>query len=451
MQIKNPTITYSDIDPFEGCILNRRTYAENLTKLISNYNGGMVIALNNRWGTGKTTFIEMWRRLLVTDDYNFKTVYFNAWENDFEDEPMTALLGELTTLKSKDSKTFKSVLQAASNLAVEIIPAVAKGIATKYITEDGVGAIEGAAKGSLTIMNKLIENYANKKQSLVEFRNELQISINTISPDKPIIFFIDELDRCRPNYSVSILEKIKHFFNVENIVFVLSIDKIQLGHAVGGVYNSNLIDVDNYLKKFFDIEYSLPDPSNKKYIDYLFKYYKIDTYFKEIPLENENEDLNFKEFYYKAFDKQSLRDLEKICGTTSLALVLFKNHKIDTIFFAFLIYLKFSENELYKNLQTKQINIENTFDVFNKISSKLSGKGLAAYILPIEAYFYMCYSNYLGDDLFFSWIYNGNQVMRGRDNLFNYYRESFRTGLNRRLSLKLFLDRIELSADIQIN
>lgn len=62
------------------------------------------------------------------------------------------------------------------------------------------------------------------------------------------MFIIDELDRCRPRYAVEVLEQIKHLFSVPGIVFVLSIDKVQLGNAIRGFYGSDLIDADEYYK-----------------------------------------------------------------------------------------------------------------------------------------------------------------------------------------------------------
>ncbi|MCU7614291.1 KAP family NTPase [Chryseobacterium sp. GMJ5] len=451
MQLKNPQIKYSDTNPFEGCLLNREVYAINLTKIIKTYNRGMVIAIDNRWGTGKTTFIEMWRRLLHLNEYGYKTVYFNAWENDFEDEPLTALLGELTTLQAKSSTTFKGVIQAASNFATDVIPVIGKSIATKYLTVEGVDMIEGTLKGSMNLMNKLVDNYTEKKQSLKDFRNELEISISSLSPEKPVIFFVDELDRCRPNYAVSILEKIKHFFNVNNIIFILAIDKKQLGYAINGVYNSDNIDVGNYLKKFFDIEYTLPTPLNSDYIKYLFNHYQIDLYFSEIPLNDQYEFENFKDFFSKAFDKESLRDLEKICAATALSLLLFKDKKVYTILIAFLIYLKFTESEIYIKIQRKDIPINELTNIFRNIAEKLILRGLNSHILHIEGYFYLSYSNYLDESLFNSWIYNRNQAINNRDDLFVFYNEQFRNGLSKRMNLNIFLERIEISSAVHIN
>ena len=72
--------------------------------------------------------------------------------------------------------------------------------------------------------------------------------------------FVDELDRCRPSYSVELLERIKHVFSVKGAVFILAVDRDQLLSSISGVYGSN-IDAPRYIRKFIDWNFSLPNPS----------------------------------------------------------------------------------------------------------------------------------------------------------------------------------------------
>lgn len=145
-------------------------------------------------------------------------------------------------------------------------------------------------KSKLGLVNKLIAKglgieveilfWKSNMGSIKDFKKSLEQFIDKECENKPLVFIVDELDRCRPNYAVSILEQIKHFFSVKNIVFVLSIDKEQLGHAVKGVYGSDCIESDEYLRRFIDIEYSIPDPEPGKYLEFLYQYYKFHEFFK---------------------------------------------------------------------------------------------------------------------------------------------------------------------------
>src|SRR5690606_34703090 len=124
-----------------------------------------------------------------------------------------------------------------------------------------------------------IQDYLARKENIKEFHKKLEEYIAENSIGKPIVFIIDELDRCRPDYAVSVLENIKHLFSVKGIVFVLSIDKEQLGHAVCGVYGSEKMDSNEYLRRFIDVEYSLPAPELKNYLAYLMEVHKLNEFF----------------------------------------------------------------------------------------------------------------------------------------------------------------------------
>ena len=88
--------------PFSEDKLNREPIAQMLTRLIDNLShSGAVIALDGEWGVGKTTFVRMWKQSLVDSEY--RTLYFNAWESDYIDDPLIALLGELKDVVGDNS------------------------------------------------------------------------------------------------------------------------------------------------------------------------------------------------------------------------------------------------------------------------------------------------------------------------------------------------------------
>lgn len=56
MKIKHHEIEIQSDKPFANCKLNREPYAKILTEIVGSYADGFVLAINNEWGTGKTTF-----------------------------------------------------------------------------------------------------------------------------------------------------------------------------------------------------------------------------------------------------------------------------------------------------------------------------------------------------------------------------------------------------------
>lgn len=79
-----------------------------------------------------------------------------------------------------------------------------------------------------------------------------------MAAEKPIILFIDELDRCRPDYAVDMLEVIKHVFDVENVKVVLVTNTKQLRAAINHRYGME-VDAQKYLDKFLKYSFALPD------------------------------------------------------------------------------------------------------------------------------------------------------------------------------------------------
>jgi len=80
-----------------------------------------------------------------------------------------------------------------------------------------------------------------------------------------LFIVIDELDRCNPAFAIDVLEVIKHYFDVPNVVFVFGIDMTQMAHAINGRYGGNM-DAGGYLSKFFDHHIRLNTPTAKQMI-----------------------------------------------------------------------------------------------------------------------------------------------------------------------------------------
>ncbi|MGC4102846.1 KAP family P-loop NTPase fold protein [Ferruginibacter sp.] len=377
MKIKHYEIEIPSNQPFSNCRLHREQYAKVLTQIVKSYSDGFVLAINNEWGTGKTTFVKMWQQQLINE--NFQTIYFNAWENDFNNNPLVAIISELKTLtkgKIKIESAFKSVLEKGAVLTKEVAPVLLKSLVKKYLidTEVITDAIENTTKAATEILEKEIKEYSDKKKTITEFRQELEKFIEKRENSQPLVFIIDELDRCRPNYAVETLEQLKHFFSVNGIIFVLSIDKKHLASSVKGFYGSNEINAEEYLRRFIDLEYSIPKPSNKQFCKYLFDYFSLDDFFYSQERRKINDFRNDAQLLLEMsellFDKTyvTLRQQEKIFGQTRLVLNSFRYNQYTFSFLLFiLIYLKTIQNELYQKIEDNILTIQQLYDEITNV------------------------------------------------------------------------------------
>ena len=350
-------------EPFKNCALDRKKYADILTDIVSVYSkSGCVLALNGEWGSGKTTFVKMWKQLLTKK--GFQTLYFNAWESDYTTDPLIAMLSEFESLNSKDGN-YKKLISAGGRIVLSTGAVIIKDLIKKTtgIDSDAIGA---AVDETSNIGNDYLKEYTEQKLSFKKFKESLKEFVKSnVSKSKPIVFFVDELDRCNPTYAVKVLERIKHLFDIPQIVFVLAVNKKQLSNAIKGYFGSWQMDADAYLRRFIDIEYTLPEPNLNKYCSYLYKMYNFDDFFNRarrifLPNVDEKEEFeNITSTIITSNNHLSLRTIDKIFAHSRLALREFKPgyYSFPNIFFL-LCYWKITDSEFYNNIKIHKYNLQ---------------------------------------------------------------------------------------------
>lgn len=265
MYCKEPNILIPTDNPFQNDLFGLFEFAEMLSNVSEHLSEeGAVIGLNADWGVGKTTFLRMWEQSLKNQ--GFTTLFFNAWKSDYHDDPLIALMGE-----------FKKKFQKSSNIG-SFISSGAKLVnrygfwAFKSIIRHKFGLnIDEVVDEAAEMISNAINEYQEREDTLDDFKKELSELVASPENEKSVVVIIDELDRCNPHFAVRLLERIKHLFEVPNIIFVLGLNINQLQYAVQGFYGSTNIDGREYLRRFIDLEISLPKPNTKAFAKHLFQ------------------------------------------------------------------------------------------------------------------------------------------------------------------------------------
>ncbi|KDN14433.1 hypothetical protein BGI40_05945 [Snodgrassella communis] len=347
-------------DPFKNDVLDRKANIEILTQFITSYEQSIVLCIDAGWGQGKTTFIKMWQQYLKNQD--IPTIYFNAWESDYTDDALIALIGEIglsiQELVGEDKTTAEKIIGRIYKLVANFTKAAAPTIANLGIKAASGGLISAdeisTAFGNLSesLVKEQITQYEESRKTLGSFKealSELARCYADGDAHKPLVIFIDELDRCRPNFAIEVLEKAKHLFNVDNIVFVLATDKTQLGHSIRAVYGQGL-DVNGYLRRFIDFDYLLPSPVKSDYIISLAKQLGLDKYlnrniFSNYPLIRILKDII-------SLYNLTLREQEAFCNILNIAVrthfYILEDNCVTFLFLLNILKLKFPD--LYKSL-----------------------------------------------------------------------------------------------------
>ena len=108
---------------------------------------------------------------------------------------------------------------------------------------------------------------------------------------RPLVVVIDELDRCRPSYAIELLEVAKHLFTVDHIVFALAVNRAELAQSVRALYGASF-DAKGYLRRFFDVDFRLPEVDRKAFIEATLNAIQIDDYFNRIRAWEAEQDAN---------------------------------------------------------------------------------------------------------------------------------------------------------------
>lgn len=297
---------------FEDDILDREKFAKQLNELMEKAEDPLVIALDGKWGSGKSYFLQRWVGYCPSD--SFTTVYFDAFETDYLSEPFISITSAVSDrIPKKGRKKWEA---HAYNIGKPVA-----GILANIITLGAKEQVGDVAGEVLDIVNNQLINASDKfwkaeaarKNSMATFKETL----STLAQNKPLIIVVDELDRCRPDYALKVLEVIKHFFNVPNVHFILGVNLLGLENSVKSRYGAE-IDAKNYLKKFINITTSLPEKIGiRSEIEPIKEYAK--TLSNEMQLNSKliQECIELILCVNKN-NAVSLRDVEKICSKIAL-------------------------------------------------------------------------------------------------------------------------------------
>ena len=254
--------------------LGRREIVAQFIHLLCSVNGPYSIFIDAPWGTGKTFFVKQIIETLrfgnpfidanapsdtsifdsnLMDKLRedpFLPIYFNAWENDHFNDPIAPLLATIATMADK-----KKVNQERS------------------VSDIAAGAIDCALSLRGLNAGKLLEaisgnDFLNAFRKRQELRAKTEELVSALLPEvaNRAVLFIDELDRCRPEFAMQLLEQTKSLFLQGNIVVVYSTDRTQLAYSLQGVYGQNY-DCQRYLQRFCDYRFDLPRINPNTYLE----------------------------------------------------------------------------------------------------------------------------------------------------------------------------------------
>lgn len=303
------------ISTFQEDLLGLQDFAHRLQNYIETEHdfveGSLVIALSSKYGSGKTTFLNMWRSSLESAEHNedkLLVISLNAWESDYYGDPLFSIVSALVDSIEKAGITADTLLEAAKDVGW-FATALGAQVVNKFTGIDPVAAgnVAGSKKAKRTQPSQYISDtftiYKERKTAMESLKEAIRKIVHSSKPKA--LFFVDELDRCRPDYAIEYLETIKHIFDIKGAVFLLAADRKQLENSAKTAFGPEL-DFEEYYRKFVHREVTLPLISETGYQNLAKNY--VNYY-----LEREG-----SRFCFMRLEQSRIRDISEFVGGLKL-------------------------------------------------------------------------------------------------------------------------------------
>ena len=257
--------------------VGRNKSIAHFVELLDEIDGNVAIALDDSWGNGKTFFVKQTQMVLQSLDSsdenltevrecmkkclkhdtlrNYLPVYYDAWSNDNDTDPILSII--FTMLRDTDGLEQYEITDKKwwdrFTTGLEVL--------TRSFGEPPVKAFLDSVKGK-----NLLEEIKKSKEADQVLNHLFDTLLKKQPADTRIVFFIDELDRCCPNFAVRLLERIKHYFLHDKVIFVVSVNMSELQHTIKRHYGNDF-NADKYSRRFFDFTIPLPPADMRKYYE----------------------------------------------------------------------------------------------------------------------------------------------------------------------------------------
>lgn len=237
------TTTILNDEPAAVDALDRLKIAQALVATIEQCGTPLVLGLYGTWGSGKTSLMR-----IVEAEFdqsgNVIPVWFDAWQHQFDDNPVIALLHTMVD---------ELQLGEEGRKLLHVIAGALGGLLLKSTTTI-----------SSTELRELSDRYDEERFLVREKQIRLRAHFAKLLEQATdggrvrLVFFIDDLDRCVPEQVLRVLEALKLFLNMPGCVYVLGVDRTALENSIKHRYQGIEVSEADYLDKIVQLPFTLP-------------------------------------------------------------------------------------------------------------------------------------------------------------------------------------------------
>lgn len=303
--------------------LTRQKYANTVCGELQNADistAPLAVGVLGDWGSGKTTFLNIMKKQV--EGWAF-CVDFNPWNSQ---SPEFIIQDFFCSLNGKLSPycadMTKSLVQYATVLS----------------------GMESPWGGLLA---KFANRFLPKQEN--DLKDEIQNQLSSIG--RPVVIFIDDLDRLDHNELFEVLRLVRNTAYFSNIIYVLAYDKEYLN---GILSSKDIPNADKYIEKIVQLEFTLPSFSTN--------FIPLELYRRVAGIENNQTVL--RSLYNKIFEKDyqtnkfrvcdylpQIRDVHRFANLLSVNYKCIAPNELDMAQFFLLQLVQYSNVSLYDRLR----------------------------------------------------------------------------------------------------
>jgi CheY-like chemotaxis protein len=227
------------------------------------------IGIEASWGRGKSSLMAQLHQLLEntseeTDGVEIRPVSFNAWTAEGQD----VLEGLVkSVLAAMDKNALRRALRNERLVSAVKVPIL---LLAGFLR---VGGLVDEAWSRLSVDARTRNQVNALVTKAMEDWFESARNTTSLGPDRLLVVFIDDLDRCSPANVLKIFEGLKLYLDAPGFVFVLGYDEGVVGEAVAEQkqYSTRATGRD-YIEKIVQIVFRIPQPTDEEVSDLLSQF-----------------------------------------------------------------------------------------------------------------------------------------------------------------------------------
>ena len=331
-------------------LLGREKVANNLAREIKYYKNkdSLTIGIVGKWGSGKTSFINMVLENFEEDEYII--IKFNPWNISSRKQLISDFFLQLSNNieKKGNNKILETIGKSLGRLSNFFKPL---SLIPTFSILNNIGEI--AEKGSQFI-NEYLET---EKEDLETLKSNINQELEDL--DKKILIVIDDIDRLCDEEIREMFQLVKSIADFKNTIYILSYDREIVTKALDKTQQGK---GEEYLEKIVQVPLVLPYIS-KNDLDKIF----INRLNIIINIPDEEYDNSyFSEIYYNGLAEnfENLRDIERYMNVFSLGINLARE-ELNINDYIVITLIKVFEPDLYEYIKNNKEYFSGTkFDEF---------------------------------------------------------------------------------------